>query len=122
MFLSSSYAIGSDEGVGLQQGKIRPSPLALASSDRSAPSPLNWPRSLLPVILQVRTDASSYTDLMSPLVRRYSMMLSGVAPTKTLQQRNLQETHFHFMVHPTGTVSVVSGLRPSRTASRASLK
>ena len=32
------------------------------------------------------------------------------------------QDYFHLMVHPTGTVSAVSGWRPSRTASKASLK
>ena len=50
------------------------------------------------------------------------LRLSPSSRPTFLAKRLLRGGHFHFMVHPTGAVSVVGGSLPSRTASSASLK
>ena len=50
-------------------------------------------------------------------------LLGATWRVKTVKKTDtLRGSHFHFMVHPTGAVSVVAGSLPSRTASRASMK
>jgi hypothetical protein len=52
----------------------------------------------------------------------HALLMPPMAHAKTLKKRNLHESHFHFIVQPTGVVSVVEGSRPASTASRASLR